>query len=64
MKRYIPSPPELAEKGWNPKPGNMVPYYLKGPNTMEVYNDVQVPIPEGPPMSTAESFKICDVPFP
>ena len=59
MKRYKPSPSELAEKGWNPKPGDLVPYYLTGPNTVELYNDVQF---KGPSNSTAESFKITGLP--
>ena len=31
------------EKGLEPpKPGNLIPYYLDGPNTPLLYNDIQV----------------------
>ena len=62
MKKYKPTPADLSEKGWDPKPGNLVPYYLKGTNTVEMYNDVQLPIPEGSSTSTAQSFKITGLP--
>lgn len=62
MERYNPTPEELVQKGWNPKPGNLVPYYLKGANTLEMYNDVQIPISEGDSTSTAASFRITGLP--
>lgn len=54
--------PEDPKIGWNPKPGNLVRYWLQGENTVEMYNDVQLPIPEGNSTSTAESFKITGLP--
>ncbi|KAL9039682.1 MAG: hypothetical protein Q9214_004779 [Letrouitia sp. 1 TL-2023] len=55
--------PENPENGWNPKPGNLVRYWLQGYNTVEMYNDVQLPIPpEGESTSTAQSFEITGLP--
>lgn len=62
MKKYKPSTEEVAKDGWNPKPGNLVRYYLEGPNTVEMYNDVQVHNLKDQPKPTAQSFKVTGLP--
>ena len=62
MKKYPPENAELAKTGWNPEPGNLVPYYLTGKNTIELYNNVQYAIPESGSDSTADSFEITGLP--
>ena len=62
MDKYEPSDEEVTKNGWNPKPGNLVPYYLQGDNAVEMYNDVQFPIKKDQPKSTAQSFKVTGLP--
>ena len=60
MDKYTPKP----GASWDPKPGQLVPYFLRGLNTVELYNDVQVPIANDPkaPSATGKSFKITGLP--
>ena len=62
MEKYKPTTEQVAKDGWNPKPGNLVPYYLTGPNNVEMYNDVQVNVSKDQPKSTAKSFKVTGLP--
>ncbi|KAL8744424.1 MAG: hypothetical protein Q9190_003335 [Brigantiaea leucoxantha] len=63
MRPYEPSKEKVAKEGWHPKPGDLVRYYLRGTNTVDLYNDVQVPIPEeGPLTATAQSFNVTGLP--
>ena len=68
MVKYNPKPEEVEKTGWNPKPGNLVPYYLKGINTVDLYNDVRIvsdDLPNDHPdhkSSNAQSFKITGLP--
>ncbi|KAL8691863.1 MAG: hypothetical protein Q9218_003007 [Villophora microphyllina] len=44
------------------KPGDLVPYYLTGINTTELFNDINIKNPEGKSQSTANTFEITGLP--
>ena len=62
MEKYKPTTEQPAKDGWNPEPGNLVPYYLTGLNNVEMYNDVQVNVSMDQPKPTAQSFKVTGLP--
>jgi hypothetical protein len=48
-------------KGLDHEPGDLIPYYLKGNNTLLLYNDVQI-VPQGGNGPTGQTFDITGVP--
>lgn len=44
------------------QPGDLVPYYLGGENTTELYNDILVKNPTEESKSTAATFKVTGLP--